>query len=108
MQDEAEKAGLRRNNGKDGTAMHATVCKIAVSLIMILMLLWTIYIGFLVATIPGRNTVYNSWIFSVGVVTVLFGSILLILGFPILADLLSSLSNQFQVNAAPYDHGTKT
>lgn len=107
MRDEAKMARLKRGAGESDTATYATIFKIAVSLIMILMLLWTIYIGFLFATIPARNTSYNSWVFFIGVVTMLFGSLLLILGLLILADLLLSLSNQFHVHAAaPCDHSS--
>ncbi|PKI37211.1 hypothetical protein CRG98_042402 [Punica granatum] len=97
MEDEAEKERLQRSIIKNDTATYATIFKTAVALIMIVMLLWTTYIGFLFATIPGRNPAYNSWLLFIGVVTMLFGSLLLILGLPILADLLLSLSSQFQV-----------
>lgn len=58
-----------------------------------LLLTWAIYDGIRLATAPGQDGKIDHLAFPVGVVTIAFGTIYLIIGLSIVADLAVNLSS---------------
>lgn len=69
------------------------------SVILIFLLLWTIQAGIMLATDPGDEAKYYHFAFFIGVVTITFGTIYLIVGLGIIADLALGWSTQSQLKA---------
>lgn len=90
---------VRKTNHRRAATVHAITLQISGSLVTMVMLLWAIRNGFKLATNSSRYKGVSDWAFHIGVVTMLLGSLFLILGIPILADLFLNLSEQLQEEA---------
>ncbi|KAJ9189657.1 hypothetical protein P3X46_000922 [Hevea brasiliensis] len=103
MDDEAAAAAnakARKTNHRRAATVHAIILRITVSLVTMVMLLWSIHSGLKLAINSSRYTVYTDLAFHIGVLTMLLGFLFLILGIPILADLFLNLSEQLQEEEA--------
>lgn len=60
------------------------------------LLLWTIRYGYEAATASRRPTLYSQWISRIGALIMLFGFLLMAVGFPMIADLFLRLSEELQ------------
>lgn len=58
------------------------------------MLAWASYTGYRLTTEPRRDDKYYPLIFPIGVVTIVFGTVYIIIGLAIIADLALSLTVQ--------------
>lgn len=93
MDDEAAAKAKRATNIM---TLRVTPIRILVSLLAVFLLLWIICLGFGVATEAETETGSSNWGFLVGLVTLLFGIVFVILGLPILTNLFLKLSQQLQ------------
>ncbi|KAJ6707950.1 hypothetical protein OIU85_028244 [Salix viminalis] len=80
-------------------AVHATILRIALAIVAILMLLFAIFTGFKLAKNSSRYVGDAGRAFCMGTLTMLFACLFLILGIPIIADLFLNLSEQLQGGA---------
>lgn len=83
---------------RDVKSTYATSFGVFASVIIVILFLWTIWSGFVVAEKPSMNNEYNnnSWEVCGGVLTIVLGLFFLAVGFPILADLCIKLFRQFR------------
>ncbi|KAF5951463.1 hypothetical protein HYC85_009407 [Camellia sinensis] len=103
LQREEKKIDIQQDLTKmiDGAAKdRKTICKdialFIVTVVSILLLVWTICTGFRLATEPRIDGKYNHLAFLIGVVTIAFGSIYFIIGLAIVADLAQNLSHKLK------------
>ncbi|GAV73362.1 hypothetical protein CFOL_v3_16848 [Cephalotus follicularis] len=87
-------AKVRKMNRRDGATIRTILLRITGTIITMVILLCSIHSGFKMAAEARKNTNYVSWAFHLGVATMFFGSLLMILGLPILADLFLNLTDQ--------------
>ncbi|TXG64659.1 hypothetical protein EZV62_011653 [Acer yangbiense] len=103
MDDEAAKALARKMNHREYASTLAILLRI---LLPVFIFLWIMHSGFELATEPRKFAAFAAWTcqigtslaFHIGVVTMLFGFLALILGLPLLADLCLNLLDQVQVD----------
>lgn len=101
MDNEGAKGIGKKMYHRDPTSMIGAWLRI---LVLVLIFLWTMRSGFELATEPRKFAAFAAWSFQIGtsmafhigVVTMLFGFLALILGLPILADLGLNLLDQLQ------------
>jgi hypothetical protein len=81
-------------------AREMTICKaivgILVNVITVFMLSCTICTGFRLATEPRGDSRYHFLTFSIGLVTIVFGSMYFIIGLAMILELALDLSSQLQ------------
>ncbi|KAK9287298.1 hypothetical protein L1049_015711 [Liquidambar formosana] len=77
-------------------ATHEVIARISAAVICLLMLLWAIYTGFRLATVPRRDSNYSQLAFSIGIVTIAFGSVYFVIGIAIVKELAQDLSGRLQ------------
>ncbi|WCJ40892.1 hypothetical protein M5689_021791 [Euphorbia peplus] len=101
MDDAAEEMmRAKKINPHRSTTINGVIGRIFVSLLTMLLLIWAIRSGFQLATHPATTHVkHANWAFRVGVLTMLLGFMFLLLGIPILADLVLNLSHLLQEDA---------
>ncbi|XVF45385.1 hypothetical protein PTKIN_Ptkin02bG0201500 [Pterospermum kingtungense] len=76
------------------TVTAASLLRITGSVVTMVLLLWTICCGFQLTMEPWRYTAVASRAFHVGITTMFFGLLFLIVGLLILADLFFNISEQ--------------
>ncbi|XP_062018945.1 uncharacterized protein LOC133735558 [Rosa rugosa] len=83
---------------RDAKSIYATPFGVFASVIIVILFMWTIWSGFEVAEEPRMNHEYynNSWAVFGGVLTIVLGFFFLAIGFPILADLFVTFSEQLR------------
>lgn len=74
--------------------VHTIVGRILVTLITMVMLTWASCTGYRLATEPRREDKYFPLIFPIGIVTIVFGSVYIIIGLGLIADLALALTVQ--------------
>ncbi|XP_058190775.1 uncharacterized protein LOC131308007 [Rhododendron vialii] len=87
MNDEVE------NTGK---VICKYIARIIVSVVVMFILLWTIYIGYDFATKPHRDGKYNRYALSIGAATIVLGTTFVTIGLAIVADLVLNLKSRQQ------------
>ncbi|PON99906.1 hypothetical protein TorRG33x02_043240 [Trema orientale] len=80
--------------GGEMKPVSTTISRIIVTLITMFMLVWASYTGYRLTTEPRRDDKYYPLIFPIGVVTIVFGSVYIVIGLAIIADLALSLTVQ--------------
>ncbi|KAK2665447.1 hypothetical protein Ddye_004021 [Dipteronia dyeriana] len=103
MDDEAAKALARKVNHREYASTLVILLRI---LLPVFIFLWIMHSGFELVTEPRKFPAFAAWTFHIGtslafhigVVTMLFGFLALILGLPLLADLCLNLLHQVQVD----------
>ncbi|KAF4375279.1 hypothetical protein G4B88_021945 [Cannabis sativa] len=83
------------NNEADGEEMkplRTIIIRILVTLMTMFMLAWASYTGYRLTTEPRRDDKYYPLIFPIGIVTIVFGAVYIIIGLAIIADLSLSLT----------------
>ncbi|XP_024017986.1 uncharacterized protein LOC21387981 isoform X1 [Morus notabilis] len=80
--------------GGEMKPIHTIVGRILVTLITMVMLAWASYTGYRLATEPRRDDKYYPLIFPIGIVTIVFGSVYIIIGLGLIADLALALTVQ--------------
>lgn len=99
MDDEEARESMWKVKQLGTAAVHATIMRITLSIVAILMLLFAIFSGFKLAKHSSRYVADADWAFCMGTLTMLFACLFLILGIPIVADLFLNLSEQLQEEA---------
>ncbi|GLT30661.1 hypothetical protein SLA2020_054520 [Shorea laevis] len=94
MDDEISRVKAKKMKRKK--SMPALSLRMAGSLVTMMVLLWSIRCGFRLAMEPSRYTAYAARSFHIGVTTMFFGFLFLIVGLSILADLFLNISEQLQ------------
>ncbi|KAK4835259.1 hypothetical protein QYF36_007576 [Acer negundo] len=105
MDDVAAKALARKMNHREYASTLAILLRI---LLPVFIFLWIMHSGFELATEPRKFAAFAAWTFQIGtplafhigVVTMLFGFLALILGLPLLADLCLNLLDQVQADTS--------
>ncbi|XP_062080068.1 uncharacterized protein LOC133784812 [Humulus lupulus] len=72
--------------------LRTIIVRIMVTLMTMFMLVWASYTGYRLTTEPRRDDKYYPLIFPIGIVTIVFGSVYIIIGLAIIADLALSLT----------------
>lgn len=99
MDDKAARTRVLKKNLGCSATVYAISLRIIGSLVAMVMLLWAVCSGFELARDSSRYTAFADWAFYIGIVTMIFGFLFLILGVPIVADLFLNLSKQLQEDA---------
>ncbi|XP_028104785.1 uncharacterized protein LOC114303750 isoform X2 [Camellia sinensis] len=94
LQREEKKIDIQQ--AKDRKTICKDIALFIVTVVSILLLVWTICTGFRLATEPRIDGKYNHLAFLIGVVTIAFGSIYFIIGLAIVADLAQNLSHKLK------------
>ena len=76
-------------------SVHVIVGRILVTLVTMIMLAWASYTGYRLATEPRSEDTYYPLIFPIGVVTIVFGTVYIIIGLALIADLALALAVHF-------------
>ncbi|GKV21043.1 hypothetical protein SLEP1_g31071 [Rubroshorea leprosula] len=107
MDDEISRVKAKKMKRKK--SIPALSLRMAGSLVTMMVLLWSIRCGFRLAMEPSRYTAYAARSFHIGVTTMSFGFLFLIVGLSILADLFLNISEQLQEPpGAPQAKETRT
>ncbi|XP_022726187.1 uncharacterized protein LOC111282388 [Durio zibethinus] len=93
MEGEKFRTRMKKMKRRYATATSALL-RITGSVATMVLLLWTICCGFQLTTEPWRYTAVAARAFHVGITTMVFGLLFLIVGLSILADLFLNISQQ--------------
>ncbi|XVE93734.1 hypothetical protein REPUB_Repub01dG0219600 [Reevesia pubescens] len=93
MEDEKFRTRMKKMKRRYATVTPALL-RITGSVVTMVLLLWTIYCGFQLTMEPWRYTAVAARAFHVGITTMVFGLLFLIVGLSILADLFLNISEQ--------------
>ncbi|XVE48954.1 hypothetical protein DITRI_Ditri01bG0043500 [Diplodiscus trichospermus] len=93
MEDEKFRTRMKKLKRRYATATPALL-RITGSVVTMILLLWTICCGFQLTMEPWRYTAVAARAFRVGITTMVFGLLFLIVGLSILADLFLNISEQ--------------
>lgn len=104
MEDEVSKGLVKNMKQKEISSKLAVSMRV---MIPVFVFLWIMHSGFELATQPKKFAAFAAWTFQIGtsfafyigIVTMLFGFLALILGLPIIADLCLNLLEQVQLDA---------
>ncbi|XVF00993.1 hypothetical protein REPUB_Repub04eG0050000 [Reevesia pubescens] len=93
MEEEKFRTRMKKTKHRYAIATHASL-RITGYMVTMVLLLWTICCGFQLTMEPWRYKAVATRAFHVGVTTMLFGLLFLIVGLSILADLFFNISEQ--------------
>ncbi|KAF4375422.1 hypothetical protein CsatB_015498 [Cannabis sativa] len=79
-------------DGEEMKPLRTIIIRILVTLMTMFMLAWASYTGYRLTTEPRRDDKYYPLIFPIGIVTIVFGAVYIIIGLAIIADLSLSLT----------------
>lgn len=93
MEDEKFRTSIKKMKRRYAK-VNATLLRITGSVVTMVLLLWTICCGFQLTMEPWRYTAVAAGAFHLGISTMLFGLLFLIVGLSILADLFFNISEK--------------
>ena len=86
--------GLVRSGGET-RPVQMIIGRIFVTLITMAVLVWASYTGYRLVTEPKRDDKYYPLIFPIGLVTMAFGTVYIVIGLGLIADLALALTAQY-------------